>query len=183
MHDYSNFEDKAPASNILHAIALKAREQREAQELVDKAEEALELAKARFKRIAEVELPELMEAAQQRKLTTIDGFEVVLEEKIRGSIPKGKEEPAFAWLEKHGHDNLIKREFKIEFGKDEEAWAAKFQRDLAQRKKPLKVEVKRTVHPSTLASFLKEVLEAGEAVPLTTFGCYQQKVTKINLKD
>jgi hypothetical protein len=78
---------------------------------------------------------------------------------------------------------LIKREVKVEFGKDQEEWAQELERELKGWKHPLKVDVKRGVHPSTLASFVTEQLQEGVEIPLDTFGVYRQRAAKIEFKD
>lgn len=181
MHDYSEFRE-GPGDNLLAQIATTALEQKEAEAEVERCEDALKAAQNRLRLIAEKTLPELMDAARQTQLTTADGIVVKVQEKIRGSLPKGREAPAFAWLEEHGHEDLVKREFKIQFGKDEEAWAKKFEADLRKRKKPVNVSRTDTIHPSTLASFVTEQLEAGVDIPLDAFGVYRQRSTKITIK-
>lgn len=181
MHDYSEFRE-GPGDNLLAQIAATALEQKEAEAEVERCEDALKAAQNKLRLIAEKTLPELMDAARQTQLTTADGIVVKVQEKIRGSLPKGREAPAFAWLEEHGHEDLVKREFKIQFGKDEEAWAKKFEADLRKRKKPVNVSRTDTIHPSTLASFVTEQLEAGVDIPLDAFGVYRQRSTKITIK-
>lgn len=181
MHDYSEFKE-GPGDNLLAQIAATALEQKEAEAEVERCEDALKLAQGRLRKISDEDLPALMDEAEMTTCQTRDGIVVKLQEKIRGSLPKGREQPAFDWLEEHGHDDLIKREFTIQFGKDEEAWAKKFEADLRKRKKPVNVARKETIHHTTLASFVTEQLEAGVAIPLDTFGVYRQRTTKISFK-
>lgn len=181
MHDYREFKD-GPGDNILAQISAVAQEQLEAEAKVARIEEDLRKAQAELRDIAENRLPALMDAAEQAKLTTKDGIEVQVSEKIRASIPEANKEKAFAWLEENNHGRLIKREFKIEFGKDEEAWANKFERDLARRKRQLRVARKKAVNPMTLASFVKEQLSEGVAVPLDLLGAFRQRFTKVKVK-
>lgn len=180
--DYSEFRP-GPGDNVLAQISAVALEQKQAEAEVARCEEALKAAQNKLKDISEKRLPELMDAAQQTLLITADGIKVKVIQKIRGSIPKGREGPAFSWLEEHGHDDLIKREFKIQFGKEDQAWAKKFEADLRKRKKPVNVARHDTIHPSTLASFVTEQLEAGVDIPLEKFGVHRQRSTKIEFED
>ncbi len=182
MHDYSDFKD-GPGDNVLARISGLALDQKEAEAEVARCEEALKKAQERLRDISEHQLPALMDEAEVKECVTKDGIKVKIVEKIRGSIPKDNADRAFGWLEEHGHGKLVKREFKIEFGKGDEAWAKKFQQDLDKRKKKLKYEVKRGVHPSTLASFVTEQLQEGVDIPLDTFGVYRQRSSKIDFKD
>lgn len=181
MHDYSEFKD-GPGDNLLAQIAVTALEQKEAEAEVERCQDALKEAQNKLRRISEETLPALMDEAEMATCETRDGIVVKVQEKIRGSLPKGREAPAFAWLEEHGHEDLIKREFKIQFGKDEEAWAKRFESDLLKRKRPVNVVRTDTIHPSTLASFITEQLGAGVDIPLDAFGAYRQRSTKIMIK-
>jgi hypothetical protein len=188
MADPYNYDDvkadaRGPGDNILASLSSLALDQKRAEVAVAQAEEALALAVANLKRISEHEIPELMDKAEMVDYTTKDGITIKIGEKVRGSIPKANEEKAFTWLKDNGHDDLIKREFKIQFGKTEEAWAKKFLTDLNKRKRPLAYELKRTVHSSTLSSFVKGQLEAGVDFPMDIFGVFRQRSSTIEVKD
>lgn len=179
--DYSAYK-AGPGDNLLAQITAEALNQKEAEAEVARLEEELKAAQNRLKHIAEKVLPELMDKAEMTVCETADGIKVKIKEKIRGSIPKGQERPAFDWLEKHGHDKLIKRKVTIEFGREDQAWARKFAADCAKRKKPLNAKTEETIHPSTLSSFITERLNAGDDVPLATFGVFRQRTTEIEVK-
>lgn len=178
--DYSEFRD-APGANILAMIAAEAVNQKRAEAEVARLEEELKKAQAELRNIKEHVIPRLMDDASQVRVTTKDGITVEVEEKLRGSIPESSAEAALSYLEEHGAGAIIKRQFIIEFGKGDEAWAKKFAADLAKRKRPLLAKTKRAVHPQTLLAYLREQLEAGEAVPLEVFGVYRQRSSKISL--
>lgn len=186
--DPHNYDDvkvdaRGPGDNILASLSGLAMDQKRAEVVVARAEEALALAKAELARISEREIPDLMDKAEMTEYTTKDGIKIKISEKVRGSIPKATEAQAFAWLTENKHDDLIKREFKIGFGKNEEAWAKKFLADLQKRKRPLAFELKRTVHASTLASFVKGQLESGVDFPMDIFGVFRQRASTIEVKE
>lgn len=170
------------ATNILAALSSLAMQQKLAERAVEEAELKLAEAKAELVRISEREIPELMDAAEVTTFTTKDGILIKIKEKIRGSIPKDNEDRAFKWLKDHQHDDLIKREFKIVFGKKEEEWAEAFHAELKKREKPLAFEIKRTIHPSTLSSFVASQLEQGVDFPMDTFGVFRQRASVIEVK-
>jgi hypothetical protein len=182
MPDYSEFRE-GPGDNLLAQISSTALEQKEAEAEVARCEEALKSAQTKLRKIAEEDLPALMDLAEMATCETRDGIIVKIQEKVRGSIPKGRERPAFDWLEEHGHDNLIKRQFVIEFGREDQAWAKKFEADLRKRKKQVNLALKETIHPSTLASFVTEQLQEGVDIPLETFGVHRQRATKIAFRE
>lgn len=178
--DYSDHKD-GPGDNLLAQLSGLALDQKRAEAEVARLEEALRKAKETLKDISEHRMPALMDEAEMSEFKTKDGIKIKIKETIRASIKDENAAKAFAWLEEHEHGNLIKREFKIEFGKDEESWAKRFQSDLAKRKKPLKHTLKRSVHPQTLSAFITEQLREGVDVPLATFGAFRQRASEINL--
>ena len=181
--DYSEYlDDDAPGDNVLAMLSGLANAQQEKELEIAQLEEALTKAKAELRDISEHRLPELMEEVGMESFTTKDGLKITVRDVIRAGIPAKNPQPAFNWLEENGHGRLVKREFKIDFGKDEEAWANKFQSDLQKRKKPLRCNIKKSVHPQTLQAFIRERLEAGEDIPLDIFGAIRQKFTKVEVK-
>jgi hypothetical protein len=172
-----------PGDNVLAQLSGLALDQKRLEAEVAKAEEALAEAQAKLKQVAERDIPQLMDAAEMTSYTTKDGITIKIKETIRGSIPEATKEQAFEWLREHDHDNLIKREFNIQFNKAEEAWAKKFEADLRKRKKPLAVTVKRSIHASTLGAFVKVQLEEGVDFPMDIFGVFRQRSSKVEVKD
>lgn len=185
-YDYSKWASDTlePGANLMARIEGLAQEQLDAEARVQAITVQLAEAKAALKLVAERKLPELLEEAElaHSKITTPGGLVINVKETIRGTIPKGKEEPAFEWLDENGNGNLIKRTITIDFGKDQEKWAAKFMRDCAQRKKPLNLKNKKGVNTNTMNAFIKQALADGVAIPLDVFGAYRQKFSTVKVK-
>ena len=184
VYDYSEYKEEPPKAgdNILSRIAGKARDQLHAEARVAQLTEELKQAKESLRYISENQLPKLMENAEHSEDITVDGINIKIKEAIRGSIPKATELVAFKWLEDNGHERLIKRQFIIEFGKEEDKWANKFERDCAQRKKALNLKRKKSVHPGTLQAFVRSQLEEGVAIPMNEFGVFRQRFAKVVTK-
>lgn len=184
IHDYSQYKDEAPKAggNILARLGGLARDQLHADARVTHLTEELKQAKEILRHISENQLPTLMEEAGQAEDITVDGLHIEMRSVIRGSIPKATENVAFAWLEKHGHERLIKRQFTIDFGKEQDAWANKFERDCARRKKPLTMKRKKTVAPPTLQAFVRTQLEEGIPIPMDIFGVHRQRFAKVKVR-
>lgn len=179
-HDYSKFaDDETPGDNLLAQISVTAMEQLEAEAVVARLEEEFSVAKASLKDIAEVRLPELMEAARQEHIRTSDGLIVDMKEKIYATIPKKAQLLAFKWLEDNNLGDIIKRKFTIEFNKDEEDWAKKFEQELKDYERPLAVKREKSVHSGTLAKTIRELLDEGVPVPMGTLGAYRRKTTTV----
>lgn len=135
-----------------------------------------------LKQLAEITIPQLLDGIDgEFKLD--DGRVLEVYQKVRASIAGEKAGPAVEWLDNNGHGNIVKREFVIQFNRDDEAWAKKFEADLRKRKKPLNVKRKHTVHPQTLEAFVREQLGSGVELPIATFGIYRQRIAKVTRPD
>lgn len=183
--NYDEFRDVAMVvgDNMMARISGLAGDQAHAEARVLSLSEELKEAKEIVRHISENQMPELMEEAGMEEFTTSDGLvRIQIKGVIRGSIPKATEEVAFKWLEEHGDGELIKRQFTIDFGKGDDKWADKFERDLRQRKRPLNVRRKKAVHPQTLVAFVRERLEQGIPIPMNVFGVHRQRFSKVTVK-
>ena len=164
-------------TNILARITLKTRELRQRRDDVVAAEEALKAAQQAVRLIEETELPELMREAGQEKLRTSDGFDVELTETLRASIPAASLPQALAWLIEHGQAAIIKRDIRLQFGKNEEEKADKaLELILNEGFMP---QDKQTVHPQTLASVIRELVAQGVDVPMALLGAHVQAGVKV----
>ena len=183
--DYSEFEGEADISSV--GANARARLEGLAQDLlgaealVVSLEEQVKEAKEALRDVKERRLPDLMDELGSVVFETPDGVVIKIAEAIRGSIPAANAEQAFAWLEEHGHGALVKRTITVEFGKGEEQWADRFERDCARRKKPLNLARRRGVHPQTLQAFVRGQLEEGVDVPMDTFGVFRQRFAKVKM--
>lgn len=181
-YDYSAFTaGDAPAigDNMLVQLSATATDLFHAEARVARLEDELKEAKETARHIRENQLPTLMESAGMEEFKTKDGLEIKIATELRGSIPKDHEEEAFAYLEEHNDGGLIKRQFVIDFGRDEEGWARKFMRDLSQRKRQLNTKIKRTVPPQTVKKYVREKLEEGVDIPMDVFGVFRQRFARV----
>ncbi len=181
MFDYEGFEEK-PRGQLMAELSEAAMAQMEAEVAVEKAKDLLAAKEHHLKYISQTLLPKLMDEAGLSKLKTKEGLEVSIKEDIRANIPEEKRSLALSWLEQNQHGDLIKREFKVLFGRDQEDWASKFEKQLQQSEQPFNYELKRGVHPSTLTAFVKAQIAEGADVPIDLLGVFRQRVTKIKVK-
>lgn len=165
--------------NAMAQLQGLAEEQSSAEAEVLRLEQELEKARKKLADVQEHRLPELMKELGLKTFETATGLKIKIKESIHAGISKEREATAFAWLDANGAGKLIKRQFICSFGKEDEAWAKKFARDLAQRKKKVDVIEKKSVHPSTLRVFVAEQLEKGVDIPLETFGVHIRRSAEI----
>jgi uncharacterized protein (DUF927 family) len=184
-HDYGKYQDDPPpiGDNIIKHLHSLAIDQVAAEALVLSLDEQLRAASEALRELSEKTLPAVMEEINLDTYKTKDGIEIKIGEVVRGSIPKGNETEAFAWLEENNQGRLIKRQFVIEFGKDEERWANKFETDLRRRKRTLAVKRKKGVNPQTLQAFVRSLLAEGQPFPMDVFGIYRQRFTKVVVEE
>lgn len=181
MFDFTEFKEK-PIHEVMQKIQELAFEQKNLEKLVEEKEEEWKEAKRNLARVSEKELPALMDEIGSEDFTTSDGIRITVKEDIRASITPERAPEALGWLEENEHGDLIKREFKVIFGRNEEDWAKEFQETLAKSDRPLNYEVKRGVHASTLSAFVREQLKEGADIPLETFSVLRQRKTAIKVK-
>lgn len=178
--DYTDFREE-PSDTAAARILRLAEELDQAQRALAECEEQLRSAQERVNDLAEHRIPEALDELGQRGFTAADGTVVKLEERVVASLPKDEDRRAAAikWLEDNGYSSLVKRTFTITFGRDDEAWARQFERQMQRRKRPLDVVRKQDVHHSTLAAHIRELLGEGVDVPLETFQAHTIRRARI----
>lgn len=182
-YDYSAFKPE-PAAHILGQLRKAAQEVLASEKELARLTDLMEKAQASYTHLTQTTLPNLMEQAESKVWTATDGVKVEIDEQVFASIKEENKPKAFGWLEKNNLGDLIKRKFEILFGRNDEAWAKKFQQDLKKRKKPLNSKVTMTVHPQTLNKNVKDILEEGKLkLPLETFGVFRRKVAKVTVPE
>lgn len=176
---YGQYKEETDDSDAMTQLGILAQKQLEAEEEVIVAEQELKRKKEALREVSEREIPELMASLQMKSFTLESGERIEVIEKLRCSIAGERAPNAVAWLDSNNHGDLVKRNFTIEFNRDEQSWVNKFIGDLKKRKRQLRVSQKNTVHPSTLASFLTERLTEGDEIPMELFGAYWQRTSKV----
>jgi multidrug efflux pump subunit AcrA (membrane-fusion protein) len=179
--DYSQYETDASetvgSEDILAQITRAVRELGVARSDVTAAEAALKATQDRVRQIEEFRLPELMREAGQTLLKTIDGETVELTETLHASIPAVNLPMALKWLMEHNQGSIIKRDIRLQFGKNEDEKA-----DAALAlilESGLTPQDKQSVHPQTLAAVLREMIAEGVDVPMELLGAHVRSFAKV----
>lgn len=176
----------APKQGELSAIRDLAAELYRAERALAKLEEDIVAKKAEIDALTTVRIPAALAAVGMKGFDLESGFRIEVENVVKGSILIENKPRAYAWLDEHGH-TIIKRIVTVSFGRDESALAKKFLRDMAARKKPLRAEIKESIHDGTLQKFTKEMVEkerAGELppdeiLPRELIGVYEAKRARL----
>jgi len=176
-------ENEKPSEELFAKLDELVTKLMTAQKAVADAEDVLKKAQDAERTLREHDLPEFMDKLGMEEFTTKSGLKIKIKTKIRASIGNRKV-AAYAWLEKNGYGNLIKRTVKVAFNRDQGDEAEELMKTLrddpesrfAGVAQDLKVEA------ATLTSFVKEQLEAGKDIPQDIFGVFEQKSAMIEIK-
>lgn len=121
----------------------------------------LEVAKRELRQVREVDLPTLLDEVGVNSLV-VDGHAVTVKTEYFPNVTKANEDKFFQWLRSTGHDDIIKNEIKVAFGRGDDQKAAKLYMQLAAK---YDTTQKLSVHASTLKAFVREQMEAGNSLP------------------
>jgi hypothetical protein len=147
---------------------------------VEGLEEELSVAKADVRRVEQEDLPQLMTELGLETFRLKSGEVIEVKNEVECAITEERRAAAHSWLVDRGFGGLIKTEVVVTFGRGEHDAAEDFAHECVEKgKAPALVE---RVHPSTLKSFVKEQMEAGQAIPFDLFGVRPYSKVKISLK-
>ncbi len=158
------------ASLADQAIALQAE--------VDAINETLTERNKELDLIVGHKLPTAMLEAGCEEFKASNGAKITLKSFVSASLVKDKIEEAFEWLREKGHGDLIKREFKLQFGRGEDNLAGTI-KDLIFKEANRLPDDKTSVHPQTLNAFCTEQVAAGQEFPAELFSVYIGRRAKI----
>ena len=166
-----------PSREQFEEISKLTALQMQYEEEIEKLEQGLKKAKENLRRIQEVSLPEALNAVGLKSFTTSTGASVTVGESVYASIRANHQEEGFKWLESNGLSSIIKDTITFSFNKGESKLAAKVMAFATKAKLPA-IET-RTVHPATLNSNIKKLLESNIVPPEDVFSVAKVKKTKI----
>lgn len=179
-NDYEDFIDEAEGTDALAKLGTLATELYEAEGEVSRCEETLKKAQKARDHLSQVQIPEVMEEAGLKKIETPSGITLEVISKIRGSLNAQSKNEAMNWLVENGHGGIVKHELVIALGKGDEEGAEELLSELETQGRQVKDS--RSVHTSTLGSWMKEQLKEGEKPPSELFNIFEQRQTKIKKK-
>ena len=186
-------DDVAPASNELGAIADMAQQMFDLEEEIVAIELSLKQKKQDLNKLANQDLPDLMQELNIKDFSLNNGAKVKVEDVVSASVPsqssiiraKGddkaeleiRQQQCFEWLRANGGAELIKSNVEVQFGRDEDALCNEFTQELKNRSLHYKRAI--GVHPATINSFIKEKIDNGQNIPRDLFKIYEGRRAKI----
>ena len=150
----------------LAELLLKLREN------VERLETQLENAKKGMRRVEQEDLPDLMQELGLETFKLKTGETVEVKPEVDCGITEERRARAHDWLTANGFGGLIKTEVVAKFGRDE-------REEAVRAANLINGEMCERVHPSTLKSFIKEQMAAGNPVPFDLIGVHPYNKVKI----
>ena len=164
-----NFEEDAgnvhASTEQLEGISRLIDQQVQAERAVEKAELVLSEKKNELKLIQTELLPEAMRAAGVNEFTTTDFYSVSIDDVYMANIKEENKPDAFEWLKDEGHDDIIKNDVNVSFGKGEDKLAEEAVNTLQRAGFSEFLHQKKHIHWQTLRAFVKEQLTKGVTLP------------------
>ena len=178
----SDYEEEAlELQNIeeggLSQVASLVRQQLALERRVADLEDDLAKAQRELKVVSEDLLPATLAEFGMTKLRMEDGSEISVSRYYGASISKAKQGEAFTWLLENGHDDLIKNQVSVSFGRSDDSIAQSLRDRLEEE--GFETNQKVWVEPMTLKAFVKEQVESGAPIPTETFGIFIGERAKI----
>tara|TARA_R100000005_G_C4994701_1_gene201653 strand:+ start:441 stop:992 length:552 start_codon:yes stop_codon:yes gene_type:complete len=176
-----NFEedriDSVKAVADPNALSQKVIELKDLEDEIANAEESIKKLKEQARIISHVEIPQMMETMNIKKLKLKDGETVEVGKFYSASIPEANKEAAFEWLRNNGLGDIIKNDIIVTFGRGEDNKASNYA-NLARGQgfEPIQ---KVGVNPQTLKATLRERVESGLNMPSEIFKTFVGNQTKI----
>ena len=160
-----------------NTLSEKVLELKSLEDEIANAEASIKKLKEKAKIISQVEIPEMMNSMNLKKLKLKDGESVEVTKFYSASIPEENKAGAFTWLRENGLGDIIKNDITVTFGRGEDNKAATYA-DLA-REKGFEPIQKIGVNPQTLKATLRERVESGLDLPSEHFKTFVGSQTKI----
>ena len=169
-------------SDALKGLSTLARLMVAQEDDVENTEALLTQKKAVLERLKRIDLPEAMRELGLSQITLDETGEVItVHDDVSASIPEKHRVEAFAWLIKRGYDGIIRTKVSIEYSRGDHDKAIVDAQTISQTLlRPTALD--ETIHPQTLRAFVRERMEAGDAIPMELFGIHPYSEAKVKRK-
>jgi hypothetical protein len=192
-HDYGSHSPKASDVSMAE-LESHVNQARDTELKMAELKKQLADATREYDRIVQEVIPSKMAACGLKTITTRSGLKVSIDSKIFAGLPSvtainkerdharrrqliERRDQALQWLEEHGHENLIRHTFKVEFGVDQAIDADAFRQQLAKFRVHGSEGI--DVNAQTLSRVVRELHEMGDNYPGEILGVYVKTIAKI----
>lgn len=171
------FDDAAPIpdDNELAMVRKLAARLLELDDVVKETVQVMEALSKERRSICEHDMPSALLALGLTGFDMDTGHRVALESSVHANIAKDRAAEAYQWLRDNGFGDLIKRDLKISFGRDEDTLAAELAAELRIKLPGHEIDDKSAVHANTLKAFVKEQLSKGTDLPEDLLGIFTRR--------
>ena len=147
--------------------------------IVQTKEAELKDIKDKVRKMSEEIIPEAMQQLNLQQLKLDNGVKISIVDNVYAHISEEKKPKAYDWFRGNGLGSIIKSEVGVQFDKTQDSDAVALKERLISEGLP--VTHKESIHPSTLKSTIKELVQKGIDVPDDTFNIFIGKKTKIQI--
>lgn len=151
--------DSGPTAEELATVINLAERQSQLEDRIAELQKELDDTMIILRQIQERDLPEAMSQAGVEDYTLTGGKKVAIDTKIVASPTKAQQPEMLDWLESNEHEDLIKHEIKVAFGKGEFDRAERLLAWVHANMPKQKIDDKKYVHPQTLSAFVREQMK------------------------
>ena len=163
------------AANDASTLSAKVMELKDLEDEIANADESVKKLKEKAKIISQIEIPQMMEEMNIKKLKLKDGETVEVSNFYSASIVD--QDAAFKWLRENGRGDIIKNDITVTFGRGEDNKAAQYA--VLARGQGFEPVQKVGVHAQTLKAVVRERIESGQDMPSDLFKTFAGNQTKI----
>lgn len=162
----------------LKDLVTAAKLQQTMEQTIEELEKSLKIEKEKQRKQSQEIVPNMMAELEINSFELDNGYKVSIKDSYFASIPEANLYACFEWLRQSGLDGIIKTVVAANFGKGEDQEAQKVLDLLTEA--GVVADVKSTIHPQTLKSFVKERITKGLEFDLDLFGASVVKTTVIS---
>lgn len=173
-----DYDAEGPTGDVnLSEITARVVELQEKRRQAALLEQQLKGLQDQITHLSSVVIPELCESANMSEFTLADGTKVSVTSRFFGKVSEEQMDAAQEFLERVGDGALIKRQISVDLGRCDEEQASRVHEALQSVN--VVGDEKRSIHPSTLSSWLTQQMQGGVDIPTEVFGVYRKVDTKI----
>ena len=170
-----------------NSLSQKVMELKDIEDEISNAENSIKKLKEKAKILSHIEIPQMMETMNIKKLKLKDGESVEISKFYGASLAQGRNESdsdyavrkaaAFKWLRNNGRGDVIKNDISVTFGSGEDNKASQYM--TLARGQGFEPIQKENVHAQTLKAIVGECVESGIDMPSDVFKTFVGNQTKI----
>jgi hypothetical protein len=167
-----------PKDHEMRELSQLCQELTDIRRRIEKGEELLKALKADEQKLSNFTIPDKMDELGVKSITLPDNRKVSYKPFYSGKIKPEREPEAFDWLESHDHGGVIKGELVVPYRRPEREDILKLKAVL-ENSYGRDVDVKLSVHHSTMRALIREVVEGGGAFPPDLFDVFIGRKTEL----